>query len=1767
MNKNALFFRHFLIFSLFLLLVPGKCDSNETVLIKENELINIYMTSNAINVYIFYPTQFSHRTDLTLTFSPILANSTIGEIVVGFSTNDNLSQNGSSNQVCKSNEFFSCLFAVPESSSAINIFIHCLTDICEMKARISHIEEIHLNYNRNEYFRFKRSEIEKFNFTIPGKYDFSRIVLSVSYKYRPFANKSDEEKNKFSSEEVISNSGKPITYKLYDRHVLTFTNKDEELCYNCNITTTITSAKETIIEIELFLYTERTLDLISNKLYIDYLKPNINNEYVYTLPEPIMHFDDFNVLISINSLSGKHKTLYLNIDSTPDSVEKFHWKSSTLNSFHEEEDIVVTKKDIEFFRFIGRMYFITVLGDSEGLYSIYITVNRLKILPLYFGIKQSGLIRNDEIIYYELQFWKREDMHNQLTLAATVTLGHISIYGRSCGQLMNCSLITMDDIQKKNKIDYEINDKSIASLKFDPQCEFLYCFYLFAVVGKSPSTSSSKYDLILKKEDGFINLIENICHESTINYMDKEEFRLFVGENNDEIKSVSLFINSDLQYQVSKEKFCENEVENNCSSYKLGNFNNPVIFIKEDNMSLAGTYFLTLFGIKSAEFIIFPEVKRKNDQEIYINLLEGKFLKYFLSASNPIVYFEFVLDSSESINIEINLQSNDFNNFRIFLTNDNTKPSNDNYFMSSANNQLNFDHRSSYEVLYKMSVEAKNINPHQEKHDFSIMYSTGKTLKHLEPNEPFYDTIASGGIKKFLFYVDLNNEIVYFSKHSVNPEDSGKALMMSFSILSNEMDLQIPAITTTQSTIKFNNENINSLCNMKLNQFKTICPLYITIRSDYYQEISYVLIARTKEYAFQIKFGKEQTITFNEEEESINMYILPSSVAKPIDLYLYSLKFTFDTYITIYKNEDMTTFQAWKFPNKTLNDYSIQNKVRVSLVLKAMEFNKCWPKCVVLLTVVKEKRMKTVANQEDLLHILTSNGFSEINDNKIQYLKSEQYLDKFFKYNTQNMLRMKVSLLIDLTNILGISEIYFKISDDSDDIGLPDQTNFDFFTLDGHLTISADDILGKVNGNQTKATFLLIGISCVNPVCESNLLVRTSNHAIRKALHGNSYDIFALRNSSEIFEYFHYLNKNFQVKVNKESGIGKLYIVPCFDKMVEECLLNNSKSIYMHSFSSNSIKVIKSDNETYCFECIYLIAVETQDSNLKGSFNIILENEFLQLSDGHKFYDEVEESAENFYLCISPTKEKLEITVHIYHNDPILYVSRTKSYNKNNYEYMVAKKNDPILSLTVDPEEKTTETPMEEIYIIIYGKSQSNYTISCKSSNSYGVLHVGLMEYNEIKPLASMKYIFTSNVNYSISKLERLTLNYIDVIQPFNLTGYFKPMKSTADSIDKPELSKIELSSPDSMYSLSSETHLLDLKEGIYEFHLVNKLPQKVKFMLLLQNDDITMLPYDIVMNIPLYDNHNNNYETYIPHKGLFLLDLLECIGTVEVFSTDQHEKLLKKEQLDQEFLILPGQSNVKILKVNQGPLYLSFQMAQSLNNQNIKGYGQLSTHLYDNYKEIPQNRLILPSNGEIEWIIGNSNETTNISLSFYPVMCSLYCEDDFLTKLNITYKLIVSKSSAFSNSNGKCGILDSNLFLVSELKNQTVEKEGKKLFFHETLNDSDISYYFNIIAIIEGYPDHMNPISLYYKENEYVKSNIFVRRILTYTVSILMVVIIVLLAGCACYFYGGYKRILNKLKSGLRKIDDFDEEQQNKTISTLNTSIELRNRQLIEEK
>ena len=1747
-----------LIFLLLLCLRNALAEDFPTLPVFENDVKQIHLAENQIESFVYYRSSDTSSNRLSLTFFPQNMTTDPGNLMVFFSKFEDMTNLTKRPQHCFIAKISSCVYTIPPEENHIYFLLQCAIGDCKYKFRLSHFSEIHLNHNQREHFIFD-DEVQLFNFSIPERTDYSRLLFLVQYRYIP-----NENDLIFGSQaiDVQINNGAPLIQKLGDMQILIFNSTDPKLCSNCNVTATVTSHKGAIVELEVLLYEVNTLTLELNKFYVDYLVHTVDNNYVLSLDQELVQKDDFIILISINSLSGTQKTLYVNVDSKADPPSASQWKSATLKSYYEEENIQISKADLVYYQLKGIFYYLTVVGDTQGLYSLHISAQENKILPLQLGVKQSGLIRNNELIYYKLQIWKNDEVLQGLTLSSTIMSGHIRVYGRKCGEYDQCKPITLEDIQNKNDISIETSDETISAYKFYPQCPYIFCYYIFAVLGNSSSTNSSKYDIVLQKENMFTNLIENKCSETQINSMEIAKFKLSVEKTKDEIERVTFFINTELDYMVGRNLMCESETSPECKN-KIGNLYNPAVFDKTNfELDLAGDYYIYVFGMKSAEFIIFPEVQRQGKSQVFIKLLEGKTMKYFVTFVRQVAYFEFVIDVQENTKIEINIQSNELNALKIYLSRDGGVPGSDNYYLSSSNNYLAFEHDSYSQVVYRLAVEGKVFDSESRKDssvDFSLMYSSDRTIKHLESNQPYYDTVVSNGVKKFIFFLDTGNEMVYLTKNIIQPEEY--TLNMIVSLDRDDNVNKYPDLgVATGSSIKLSNQKIKYYCSLIYSNLYGRCPIYVTIKNDNYEDVYYILNVRTKEFAIQLKQGKEQTTRINEEEDGLSLYFIPSSRDTPVDIYFYSLKFRFDVFASIYNNENSNSFTSWIFPNKNNSDFNFINKHRVSTVIKSSEFDKCWPKCVILFSIKPERKIKTVELIDDLFHMIVSNGFTEANDNKVNQFNSEKGNIKFFKYSLKNLAYKNVSILIDLTNLAGFSEIFVSLNDDSLDEVYPTKDEFDYFSADGHLTISMDSLLMKKNRNSSLLSDLYIGVQCINTVCESSLNVRMTYHMIQMVSHGRPYD-FATSPTYDalIFEYFHYDDQNFEFKINKEKGQGKMQMVPCFEFKVEDCLLNHTKEIDLQSFSSSKIRITKSDIEHYCFNCLYLVAVLPNNSILSGTFNVVLDKEFLLLPEGRKFYDDLDDDDQNLYSC----KEELEVIVNVYHNEPELYVSRTKGYQRKKYEYQAIKSNDPLITLTIEPDLDNPDSQIhDEIFIIVYARSASNYSITCKSKSSYAILHPGLIEFTEIKSEQIHTYLFNSHDTNNAQHLPKISIGYLSE-KSFSLlvSLKFRPTRSDEwGNLNDSSYQVFPLTENNTIFSYNSETFVLSNQSGIYEIQVDNKNSDPVKYSISLQTGEINVMPYDTLMDIHILPNEWMYYETYIPRRGFFVLDLVECIGSMNAFTALDHDRLINHE-FEDEFKIFQSQSNLKVIKLNQGTLFLAIRLVGN-SSKNVfeeeNAFGQLSSHFYEAYDEIPQYKLAIPEEGVLEYLL--NFESNKAFVNFKSIYCNYDCDAQFMSTIKVNYTLVVAENNLMLGSHGKCGLLSyqKHLYNMSEFQldkiyNQDINSIPLQMVMQFNLNEQAESYHVSVIAKIQGYPHSFTPISLYYKDLEIRKPEVKTQRIIAYGISIVLGVLVVILAFCGCYYYGGYKKLVNKLKYEVKDVDNVV------AVTSLNQSIEMK--------
>lgn len=1739
---------------------------------QENELIMINMTKNYNETFIFLIPPENSQSNIILTFDPISEYFDPGALNVYLSIDD-LQQNKSLySKKCAISSFSSCQFDLAnEKQQADKIYfrIECLTENCEYKLRLSHLKEIVVHFNKLERFTFSRSSTELFNISVPAQDKFSRIVLWIKYQFVPSA-----ENNFGEHYNVMLSSGEPIGYKFGNQQFLILNNNDSKLCYDCQISALIISPINSTIELEVFLYHKNENSLSINQFYVDYVFLGKDNEYFIEVQKEAVEDPNFSLQIMFNSLSGKRKNIYFDVDTYPGDKEKYRWSSYSINSFYQENDIYITKKDLELNKFQGYKYYILIEGYNPGIFSLFIKHSYLNFIPLYLGTTTSGIIANDEIINYEAKIWKSDDPNEIYTISATVETGHINIYGRKCGILRQCSPISKEDIKNEYEIDLKADHEGVSSLTFHSDCKTVYCYYVFAIVGnRLKSGNISHYDLIFKKPNLYHNLIENVCHESQINFRDYEQYKLYVENSNDEIISVNFFLNTELQFIVGKEKICGNDELQSCVQ-KEGNFHSPISFEKEEfpsNFSLNGTYYILVFGIKSAEYIIFPEVLRKNHNKAFIKLMDGKPMRYFLSLTKKIAYFEFLINLESTTNIEINIQSFEINSLVIYLQNDNSVPSENNFLISSSENHLSFKHETFRETVYKIAVKSKlSLSAYKNnKIDFAIMFSTDNSLHHLESNQPFYDTIHSKTIKHFLFYADLSNMNIFISRHIISPAESEYHLSMSFSMFLLDKNESHQIYITKDSTIKLDQKKLKSLCQSKYSELnKEKCPIYISLNNENEFDVSYILTLKATEFAIKLIQGKQQIISINKDENFALLYFIPSTLIEKLEVYIYSLVFDFDIYISIFNNNETLPFSYWNYPNE--NNYftkGIQKK-QFSTILTKEIWEKCWPNCTLLFKIIDTcKNISSDNFQEKLLHILVSSEIAEISENKPIKFNSEYHVLKYFIYDIKNLVKNKISIFIDLTNYLGTNEIYVIFNEGSENDVFPSNEIYDFFSIDGHLTISYQDLNVLIEKNSQSKNIseinkgnLFIGAFCQNNLCESSLNIRNSNYFIKKILHGQPYEFYiSNHNKYEIYEYYHSIDKGFRIKINRESGNGTFSILSCFNSSVIDC--KNKKDNTKNLTIMNEAAVFKkTDQNIFCLNCFYLILIfpSFNSSNLKGTINIIHEDEFLLLADGHSFLDYVQEYEENKYMCRSSPKDELEVKVTIYSNEPEIFISQSNSVSKNKFEFKGIKKpGQNIVTYLLNP----LMLSNDKVFIIVYGATESKYSIKCQFKSSFTVLHAGLMEFSLLKPQATHKYVFHAKEEEIYQNNPRLAIYYSkNVSNGISINLYAK--NATSEYGEHPISTEIKMNPNESqiIYTYHSLIYNLLNKSQIYEIILQSSTNEVINYSITIETNHINFLPFDSIVNMALNPSHLYYYETFTPSKGLLVVDLLECIGSVEIFTANTYENLITNE-FDQEFKSFSGQDNLRIFKVNKGKFYFALFSPNISIQENTKNkldiqvnYIQVSTHFYESYMDIAQYRLMISDNGLIDWY---ENSNGKITLSWSNVICKIECNEEFMKTIKIDYKILVSQNFDFLDSHGKCGIIsfqdikiNTNQFFVKEINDNKLLNITEP-FKYDLELDLKNNYYVTIIAQINGM-ERETPSLLYYKEATIQKTEIFIEKVYSYGFVIVCLLIILVLGSCLCYFFGRYRK-LKTLKYEVKEVENVS------SISSLNTSIEMK--------
>lgn len=75
----------------------------------------------------------------------------------------------------------------------------------------------------------------------------------------------------------------------------------------------------------------------------------------------------------------------------------------------------------------------------------------------------------------------------------------------------------------------------------------------------------------------------------------------------------------------------------------------------------------------------------------------------------------------------------------------------------------------------------------------------------------------------------------------------------------------------------------------------------------------------------------------------------------------------------------------------------------------------------------------------------------------------------------------------------------------------------------------------------------------------------------------------------------------------------------------------------------------------------------------------------------------------------------------------------------------------------------------------------------------------------------------------------------------------------------------------------------------------------------------------------------------------------------------------------------------------------------------------------------------------------------------------------------------------------------------------------------------------------------------MYYRDTLIKKPEVRTQKIVAYGLSILLGVLVLVLGFCGCYYYGGYKKLVNRLKYEVKDVENVG------AVTSLNASIEMK--------
>ena len=1651
-----------------------------------------------------------------------------------------------------------CLVSLPPTDNEnearkldLKMAVICDTDTCDLKFRVIHEAELFLCPETKEIYSFDREEAEIFSFSVPAQ--FMRILFTVTFKNM---GQSIYESKPNQPEEVLYfTSGEPQIIKNNHQVVAIFNKSDSKLCSECNVTFYMTARVGMVIELEVFYYNATMTTLKLGHEYYDYtlgLGPQL---YEIDVPEDQIPtpYGSEKLFFVMNSITGSEKVLYLNGDSNPYLLEAFRW-NSTVKQYFEEEDIILTKAELDNAGVSGKKFFMAVKSNRPGLYKMEAKSFIAPYIKLSFGVTENAVVKYMNIDYYELELWKSEVNEDVIEVKLINERGNADLYGRTCRFDSSCELITNQDIQDKKSIDFFSETEGNDQIKLEPKCplDHAYCYVLIAVRGYSLTTSMNKYSLTVSRRNGIVNLLENKNHESHVDFSSLTRFKLILDNPHNDIEKITIKVTADLPMAVSKNNECA-DYSKSCD-IKFGDTRHPVIFTPEDG-TFAGVYYISITGVKSTNFFIMPMVHRKNKPKAPIRLSEGKIYHDALNNQSFYEYFTFHLTIETLTNVDIIIQGAR-NRLQIFVCDDEKLPNENHFNWESTTNFLRIPlsverEQGAYEKIFLVRVQALNnddITVNNRTIDFEITYATDHTIKTLEKNRIFHDAVKEKFFRFYMLFVDNMDQKVAFVSHILNPSHLSKSLKMYVSSNPFPHYFTYNETTFTDSETEkllLTRKNLDTLCGEK----NMHCPIYLSVQNiDETHEITFSLMVEVADLAVELKEGFEQKLVIT--EPSFRAYYLPSHKDQEIDIFAYTTRESFELYINVYKDDQHLVntpgFES-HYPGKGNAQYTSSLSSRHTVNVKTKLVQDCWPDCVVLIGMQFPKGADYAAGFPVL--VLISDDLVEFQEGKPLVFTLENFRVRYFAYDLMDLYKStddRSSILVTLTPFYGYAHIYLAVSVNGQSLR-PNLKSYEFKAYSDHIQLNRSEVMRGIHIPEGKSLKVLKLIICVYGVSDGKFMlsVFSEKQLTPHLFTGMPQEILLAGGYKLTMQYFNTNNDVLRLSFNRESGLGSIQITPCnpqieSENTFEKCLQKTSTYYSIITGSGSSlIRLSEASDEDYCKTCVYLVQMKAV-SDLKGSLLVSHPESLISLQEGRKILDGIEANEKNRYALYMQDFREFEIIMSVYSGKPEICFSYNYLTEATGCAFKSSKHADNgLISFTVPPRnyikpDENSGTMAGDVrlhfntfYILVTSPTKADYSLTYLQSNGQ-ILQSGVVSYDSLPAGSFKSYIHRY---YDLDASPHITLSCLENchLSELSLSAKYRPLSAyTANDVRVVHLDIEPL-----FKTNTTASYKLPKERASFEFIVENLAKHSLNYSLAINGRDVAVLPYDFNYQGVLEGKHSRYYEVYVPKKGHLVLELMDCFGEVQILVSRSYEKVIK-EEFDEEFKPLKDQPFVHLLKVNKGMIYLAVNNVQA-----IAAAYEFNIHFYETYLEIPQTRL----SGEM---LHYYMDESKLQMVIRPISCE-DCTAKELTSTNITYYAMVAENQTVLNIAGKCGltmmphsgidIQASEFFREKALSHKLIESNNtENMILTVDIKAKGKVYYATVKAVID-YLGEKKIVNYYYPTIEIYVSQKFVES--KWFILVMGLFSLAVFVGCCLFgvhFYGKYKRIEKKL---LYEMDD----------------------------